>query len=95
MVTILAIGTSDSIVNLNADLTPATVQKFFPHNCQACLARHLAQRSSASVDIIPYTLLGQAFKIDYKGPWTAPDGTPTRSLSGNLYSFTALNLVTN
>ena len=32
--------------------------------------------------------------MDFKGPWTAPDGTPpTRSLSGNLYTFTALDLV--
>jgi hypothetical protein len=28
-----------------------------------------------------------------KLPWTAPDGTHIRSLSGNLYTFTALDLV--
>jgi len=45
------------------------------------------------VEIIPYTLPGEAFEIDFKGPWTARDGTPTRSLSGNLYTVTALDLV--
>ena len=49
----------------------------------------------AFVETIPYTLLGEAFEINFKGPWTAPDGTPTRSLSGNLYTFTALDLVTD
>ena len=28
-----------------------------------------------------FTISGQAFKIDFKGPWTAPDGTPTCGLS--------------
>ena len=32
-------------------------------------------------------------EIDFKGPWTASDGTSVRSLSGNLYTFTALDLV--
>ena len=45
------------------------------------------------MEVIPYTLPGEAFEIDFKGPWTAQDGTPTRSLSGNLYTFTALDLV--
>jgi hypothetical protein len=45
------------------------------------------------VEIIPYTLPGEAFEIDFKGPWTASNETPTRSLSGNLYTFTVLELV--
>jgi len=62
-------------------------------NCPACPAGQLAQRHQAYVEIIPYTLPGQAFEIDFKGPWTAPDGARTRSLSGNLYTFTAFDLV--
>jgi hypothetical protein len=80
---------------MHPDLTPTAIRKFFPYGCPACLAGQLAQRHQAAVEVIPYTLPDQAFEIDFKGPWTAPDGTPTRSLSGNLYTFTALDLVTD
>jgi len=40
-------------------------------------------------------LPGQAFEIDSKGLWTAPDGTITRSRSSNLYIFTAVDLVSD
>jgi len=89
----LSIVSISSIVNMHPDLTPTAIKKFFPYDCPPCPAGQLAQRHQASVVIIPYTLPGQAFEIDFKGPWTAPDGTPTRSLSGNLDTFTALDLV--
>jgi hypothetical protein len=89
----LSIISSDSILNVYPDLTPTAVRKFFPYDCSACPAGQLAQRHQASVEIIPYTLPGQAIEIVFKGPWTAPDGTLTWSLSGNLYTFTALELV--
>ena len=78
---------------MHPDLTPTAIMKFFPYDCPACPAGQLAQRHQAAVEVIPYTLPCQAFEIDFMGPWTAPDGTPTRSLSGNLYTFTALDLV--
>ena len=89
----LSIISSSSIVNIHSDLTPTAVRKFFPYDFPACPAGQLAQRHQASVETIPYTLPGEAFKIDFKGQWTARDGTPTRSLSGNLYTFTAFYLV--
>ena len=93
LTTMLSIISSESIVNVHPDLTPTAVRNFFPYDCPACPAGQLAQRHQASVEIIPHTLPGQAFEIDFKGPWTAPDGTHTRSLSNNLYTFTALDLV--
>ena len=89
----LSIISSDSIVNMHPDLTPTAIRKFFPCDCPACPSGQLAQRHQAFVEPIPYTLPSEAFEIDFKGPWTALDGTPTRSLSGNLYAFTALDLV--
>jgi len=93
LTTVLSIISSSSIVNIHPDLTSTAVRKFFPYGCPACPAGQLAQRHQALVEIIPYTLPGQASAIDFKGPWTASDGTPTRSLSGNLYTFTDLDLV--
>ena len=93
LATMLSIVSSSFIVNMYPDLTPTAIRKTFPYDCPACPAGQPAQRHQASVEIIQYTLPGQAFEIDFKGPWTAPDGTPTRSLSGNLYTFTALDLV--
>ena len=80
----LSIISSDSIVNVHPDLTQIAVRKFFPYDCLARPAGQLAQRHQASVELISYTLPGQAFEIDFKGPWTAPNGIHTRSLSGNL-----------
>ena len=76
-------------MNIIPNLTPTAIRKFFPYDCSACPARQLTKRYQVDVEVIPYTLPGQAFKA----PWTAPDGTPTRSLSGNLHSFTALDLI--
>jgi len=92
LATMLSIVSSSSIVNIHPDHTLTAIRKFVPHDCPACPTGQLAQRYQASVEIIPYTLPGEAFEIDFKGPWTAPDGTSTRSLSGNLYTFTTLDL---
>ena len=91
----LALDSSYSIVNLHPDLISTTVRKYFPHNCPACPDGQLAQQSSASVNNIPYTLPDQAIAIDFKVPGTAADGTPARSLTSNLYTFTALDFVTD
>ena len=64
LATMLSIVTSSSIVNMHPDLTPTTVRNFFPHDCPACPAGQLAQRHQADVEVIPYTLPGQAFEID-------------------------------
>jgi len=84
-----SIISSDTIVNIHPDLTLTAVRKLFPHDRPVYPAGQLAQRHQASVEILPC----QAFKIDFKGPWTAPDGTPTRSLSGNLHTFTDFDLI--
>ena len=66
--TILSIVTSSSIVNMHPDLTPTAIRKFFLYDCPACPVGQLAQRHQAAVEVIPYTLPGQAFEIDFKGP---------------------------
>ena len=90
--TMLHIVQSSSIANLPSELTTAAIRRYFPFNCSTCPASQLSRRPPAPLLPSSTSLPGEEFEVDFKGPWTDAAGVQIQSLSGNKYSFTAVDV---
>ena len=90
MATLVSHSTPRKVLNFPTHLTHAVIRKHFPISCPDYPSGNL-QRRFSMFTLVSSSDIGAEWELDYKGPWTGPDGKRAPTYRKELYSLTAID----